>query len=301
MEEIISAIINSAGVIIAAIISKTPKKKNSKSSPFSTNHFLLSLIFIVSLFNTYCIVSDFKPFITEPADNEGFEATEKIANTDDVPTTESSIVITPGKTFKFGNYEQDNNEVNGAESIKWIALAQENNEVLLISALGLESFPYDQSDQFSDWSNSSLRTWLNGEFYSDAFSDEEKKSILEKELTQHRNNDYPYTDQGEATLDRVFLLSSQEYLTYIHGNGNIRQQDRYGKPSIAAKQNYTAEKKLDLSNNKYCWWWLRTSGKDLDSACCVTAYGELNPGQKDINTIGGLVRPAIWINVSLIE
>lgn len=304
MEEIISAIINSAGVIIAAIISVTDKRKKGNSPKLTINQFLLILIFIISLFNTYCILSDYRTTKPDPLAPSKRETIEAITSTESAQSIETAInypQITPGKTIELGKYEQDNNEVNGAEAIKWIVLEQEQDHVLLISFLGLDSHPYDQSDQYSDWSNSSLRAWLNGEFYSTAFSEDEKESILNKEISQHKNNDYPYTDQGEATIDHVFLLSSQEYLTYVHGNGNIHQQDRYGKPSVAAKQNYTAEKKLDLSDNKYCWWWLRTSGKDLESACCVTAYGELNPGQKDINALGGLVRPAIWVNVSLIE
>lgn len=304
MVEIISAIINSIGVIIAAYISKPSKGDKGKSKKYAPNQFLLILILIVSVLNS---LKPFTNIMIEVAgtDAEATEFVPDISPDTAMPAVEPSVneypQITPGKTIKYGKYEQDNNEVNGTESIEWIVLAQEENQVLLISVLGLDSCPYDQSDEESDWCNSSVRGWLNGDFYSTAFSEEEKNGIVNKKLTQHTNTDYPYTVQGEETNDHVFLLSSQEYLTYLHGNGNITMQERYGKPSTAAKKNYTSEKKLDLSDNKYCWWWLRTSGKDLGSACIVTAYGELNSGRKDINAIGGLVRPAIWVYTSFIE
>lgn len=306
MDNIIPAIINFAGAIIAAIIAKPAKENKNKQKKLTLNQYLLILILIVSILNSIFILNGYQPFVNEEncePTGPSNPPTETVDTT--APTTEPAVneypQYTPGKKIKFGTYEQDNNEVNGTESIKWIVLTQEEDQVLLISALGLDSYRYEQSEQESDWYNSSLREWLNGDFYNNAFTETEKIGIVKKELTQHTNTDYPNTDQGEETTDCVFLLSSQEYLTYLHGNGNIKEQERYGKPSTAAKKNYTPEKKLDLSNNKYCWWWLRTSGQDLGSACIVTAYGELNPGRKDINTTGGLVRPAIWVNTSFIE
>lgn len=39
--------------------------------------------------------------------------------------------VVPGTIKQLGHYEQDNKEINGTESIEWIALTQDNDEVLI--------------------------------------------------------------------------------------------------------------------------------------------------------------------------
>lgn len=205
--------------------------------------------------------------------------------------------VVPGTIKQLGHYEQDNKEINGTESIEWIALTQDNDEVLIISVLGLNALPYAQAQDYSDWEHSSVREWLNGSFYQNAFSDEEKEGIVLKEIVQHKNNDYPMCDQGENTVDNVFLLSTEEYIEYLYENGNIDVKYRYGIPSKYLKPKVQSEQ----SNGKYCWWWLRTSSRNNETACSVTAYGVPDNGYHDINFAKGLIRPAMWVDADFFE
>ena len=82
----------------------------------------------------------------------------------------------------FGHYEQDNDLTNGAEAIEWRVLKVENGEALLISQYALDSQPYNEKYAVALWSECTLRTWLNTDFYDAAFNDTEKQGIVTKEL-----------------------------------------------------------------------------------------------------------------------
>ena len=201
--------------------------------------------------------------------------------------------VVPGSLLELGAYEQDNNTVNGAEPIRWLVLARDGNEALVISVLGLDTLPYEDTQKTADWESCSLRAWLNGTFYEEAFSQKDKAQIATKEIVQHPNKGYPSSNQGDNTVDHVFLLSAEEYSAYLYDNETIDAEYQCGTPS-----EYCKGKKIDLYNDKYCWWWLRTASKYNQYACNATAYGSLDYGSSGIHDRGGLVRPAMWIRVT---
>ena len=202
-----------------------------------------------------------------------------------------------GAIIELGRYEQDGDKSNGAEPIEWIVLAEEDNEALIVSVLGLDTLPYEDSRSSVDWENCSARVWLEDTFYENAFTDEEKRSIAEKEIVQHKNKGYPYSDQGNNTIDHVFLLSAEEYIGYLYDNVAIDAQYREGIPSA-----YVLQKGIDkyeYYKGDRCWWWLRTSSAYNEKACFVAAMGpsEVYVGYP-INKLGGMIRPAMWITLS---
>lgn len=202
--------------------------------------------------------------------------------------------MVPGKTFEYGIYEQDNDTSNGKEPIEWLVLTREGNEALVVSTLGLETLPYEASEESVDWENCSMRTWLEDTFYEEAFSDREKRSIAEKNIIQHKNKGYPNCDQGNNTIDHVFLLSAYEYSEYLYNNKAIDAKYREGVPS-----QYVLQKGIDKHDSykgERCWWWLRTSSRYNEKACFVNALGpsEVYVGYP-INKSGGMIRPAMWI------
>lgn len=108
------------------------------------------------------------------------------------PETTSSVrnmqykIAPVGSIVKFGRYEQDGNLDNGPEDIKWIVLAREDNKLLLISKYSLLTSSYVPSTEFWEcakknmplnlaWESSVARSVLNSEFYSQAFTEEERK------------------------------------------------------------------------------------------------------------------------------
>ena len=95
------------------------------------------------------------------------------------------------------------------EPIKWRVLQSENGEVFLLSDVILDRQPYNENYEDITWEESSLRTWLNGEFINRAFSDEEKEKINITEIVNQDNPDYG-TEGGNNTSDKIFLLSLSE-------------------------------------------------------------------------------------------
>ncbi|MGM9660687.1 MAG: DUF6273 domain-containing protein [Faecousia sp.] len=234
---------------------------------------------------------------TDPTETTLSTDTSANLSSDTSPATEAVTVppqVLPGSIIKLGHYEQDNRDLNGSEAIEWIALVQEENKVLAISVLGLDSLPYHKGEGPSDWSSSSVRDWLNGSFYQTAFSKEERTHIIETDIVQHKNKDYPACEQGENTTDNVFLLSAEEYIEYLFDNGNIDIKYRDGIPSA-----YAIEQHVNLSNGTYSWWWLRTSSEYNNAACSVNGKGSINYGQRSIHSTSGMVRPAMWVSADL--
>ena len=83
----------------------------------------------------------------------------------------SSIPIELGEHVMYGSYQ--------GEPVEWRVLDKKDGEILLLSEYGLDILPFDDSGSGSIiWENSSIRNWLNNEFYNSTFSKEEQENIL---------------------------------------------------------------------------------------------------------------------------
>lgn len=98
--------------------------------------------------------------------------------------------------------------------MEWLVLAKEGNKVLVISKYALDCQPYNTSFTSVTWETCSLRKWLNGTFINNAFSAEEQAMIPTVTVSADKNPDYS-TDPGNATQDKVFLLSITEANQYF--------------------------------------------------------------------------------------
>ncbi len=196
--------------------------------------------------------------------------------------------IGKGKIITFGHYEQDNNTDNGSEEIEWQILAEEDGRALVISRYGLDAKPYSEDLRDVTWETSTLRKWLNGEFFDSAFSPEEKERIPE---ATNRNPDNPTsgTAGGNDTSDRIFLLSIDEAKQYFRTDGARQSRvTAYAKAKGANVSNYY--------RNSY--WWLRSPGGISQSAAVVNIFGEVNTDGFGVNNTDYVVRPAFWLDLS---
>lgn len=192
-----------------------------------------------------------------------------------------------GDKITFGTYEQDNDTSHGAEDIEWLVLAKENNKILVISDKALDYQRYNKTYEKITWEQCSLRKWLNDSFFNAAFSEEEQALIQNTTVSADKNPKYS-TDPGNATTDKVFLLSINEAEKYFSG-----EQAR--KCTTTAYVIAIAQSEYD---NKYVsWWWLRSPGDKQKNAARVDYAGSIDYSSLSVSGNVGCVRPALWISL----
>ena len=191
-----------------------------------------------------------------------------------------------GDEVKFGACEQDNNPSNGKEEIEWEVLDKKDNKILIISKKVLDGYGYSDSLEETDWEKSNVRKWLNESFFKDAFSQYHQSLIMDTAVTADKNLDYQ-TDTGVDTVDKIYLLSTDEVQKYFP---NI--ESRECQATVYAKV-----KGVSL-HNLNTWWWLRTCGKDKKHMAAVYSDGEITSEGYRVNIKKGGIRPAIWLDLS---
>ena len=158
------------------------------------------------------------------------------------------------------------------------------------------------------WADSTLRIYLNGEFYH-KFSAAQQSKITPVLIKNHDNQWYG-SRGGEDTRDHIFLLSIEEVVCKYFGDSSKHLENR------SAKQRYWFQRK-DSNNDKrrstldghVWWWWLRSPGRDNRRA--VYIHGDGNVGIQGNGTFrynsktihpftgdnSGGVRPALWLSL----
>ncbi len=208
-----------------------------------------------------------------------------------VETKNSIDDIYPGNEYLFGKYEQDGDLSNGKEDIKWIVLEKVNNSLLLMSEYGLEPKYFNETTETRvpvTWEGCTLRTWLNNDFYNEAFDSKEKKAIGLTTVVADDNPDFS-NNPGNDTQDKVFILSNKECSKYL---GNDR---------ICYMTPYCETQKMNISGGTYdgtnaCYWWLRVSGEPEVFPYHVDTRGKRSQSFT-ANAVACAVRPVIWVNI----
>ena len=183
--------------------------------------------------------------------------------------------VNVGDIYSLGAYEQDNNESNGQEDIEWLVLAKEGTKILVISKHALDSKPfYKEKERLIRWEHSTLRKWLDETFLYEAFSEEEQAKISAK-----------VTTYGE---EKMFILSATQLGKYFD----------LPSESQCAPTEYAQVQGAKMSSSGNCWWWLRDGCMDNHyAAASVSEEGAYDPYSKNIDSLGGGVRPAMWIDL----
>ena len=202
-------------------------------------------------------------------------------------------LIEKGSVIKFGTYEQDNDNSNGAEDIEWQVLDIKDNKALVISRYALDCQQYNTSYTDVTWETCSLRLWLNSNFLDTAFSEKEQAIISDSTVYAQVNPKHS-TDPGNDTTDKVFLLSIEEAYEYFSLN-----EERICVPTAHAVANgaYISDRSSgrDIAG---CWWWLRSPGHYQTYAAYVYISGFVYENGYDVSGGNYAVRPAIWIDLS---
>lgn len=121
----------------------------------------------------------------------------------------------------------------------------------------------------SDWVTSSLRQWLNNDFYNTAFSVEEKEQIG----TSHLENKSTYSNTYDSanTYDKIFLISYDDAInsSYNFSFDTVRQ--KYGTDYAKCQGLYVNS---DYGENCSDWW-LRSPGSS-NYVSEINFYGSAN-------------------------
>lgn len=287
-------------------IAKEKRKKNLKKLVVLTSSFIIVWIvfaimlrFVIIPYNTNKEKENKYNEAISLIDSgnivEAYEALIALDGYKDSPIKANSIYdkykVEKLKTAKagdyvfFGKYEQDNNTSNGKEDIEWLVLEVKDGKVLLISKYALDCKPYNTGYTDITWETCTLRKWLNNDFINAAFSADEKAMIPTVTVSADKNPEYG-TNPGNATQDRVFLLSITEANKYFNSNGA-----RQCEPTDYAVAN--GARKVDSGN----YWWLRSPGYYQDAAAFIYYDGDVcEVGERDDYDYA--VRPALWVNLS---
>ena len=95
------------------------------------------------------------------------------------------------------------------EPIKWRVLQTNGSQATLLADVALTSSNYHSVDENVTWETCTLRSWLNQDFFSEAFNAREQGAVVNTLLENPDNITYG-TESGNNTTDKVFLLSESE-------------------------------------------------------------------------------------------
>ena len=255
---------------------------------------------------------------------------DQIFNAKPVSMYSVQTVVDEMDTVTFGFYPQSGTSSDKVESIEWLVLERdnENHRALLFSKYILDNVSFNDEHVNCTWENSKLRKWLNSTFYDKAFSDEEKKNIVE---VSHKSDNL--SEQDREVSDKVFLLADFEARKYFKKDPKLDENKRLAtRGTEYAKNVNNKDIKLwvrtdtgehtfggtekdggfvfyarDLERSgeealKFEWcignsfYWLRTNGIDLKSVTRINSTGELvNMSDYSVVNAQGGMRPAIWV------
>ena len=175
------------------------------------------------------------------------------------------------------------------EPIKWKVLEKDNDKLFLFSELLLDTHIFDNKS--NDYGLSSIRKWLNNDFYNKAFADNEKSLIISKTIDTEKNvyEPYGYKVISESLIDKIFILSKDDITNKSYGFSNKKGEDdkaRCKKVTDYAKANFADEE------TKNVWYWLRTPCASTSSGACYV-YGNGDVHWCDVSFAGAGVAPAL--------
>ena len=205
---------------------------------------------------------------------DGVATTSISKNIHKAVTVTANVVraVSSYETYSIGTYKQESNEPS---NIEWVVLEKKDGKLLLTTKNIIDNKSYDEQGK-SNFTQSSIKNWLNDDFYKDAFTKEQQDKILDTTLSGNQKA-------------KVFLLTEDEVSAYYPEDVlRIARATNY-----AMNQDNDGEK-LSTRNNNIAGYWLMTSENTEDTPYVSNTGKIVKTGEKaDANHIG--VRPCIWV------
>lgn len=169
---------------------------------------------------------------------------------------EDTLLLDEKKYLYLGHYYQENNQIK--TSIKWRVIDEDDNQMLLVSETGLEYLSFDDNCN-PNFSESSIRDWLNTKFIDVAFDELEKNALI----------------------DEIRLLTFDEAL-YLFDDRNDRK--------IGVNEYLLS---LNPNLSRFPHYWLGTSGVG-DCVMMINGDGSINKGGI-LARFSNIIRPTIRV------
>ena len=185
------------------------------------------------------------------------------------------------------------------EPLVWSILAEEGGRATLLCDTVIDSQAFNfharRDGNYSLWAEASIREFLNGHFYTSAFSAAEQGVILATTLDNRTTGSLTHSRPGLDTVDNVFLLSYKD-ANYSSYGSLLTKEDLLRTPS-----DYALSQGLYwIARQNACIWMLRSAydttytSQELYSA--VFSTGTLDTQNVKTASVG--VVPAITLQLS---
>lgn len=208
------------------------------------------------------------------------------------------------------------------QDLEWIILDEDSEKMLLITKYSIDCSGHGQT--YCTWENSPVRTYLNSDFISETFSEEEEERLIytdvEVSLITCANMNMEFKTAG-VTNDRVYILSHLEFEkyfpiegTYING---MRSSSHYamGYPNNSEeRKRWMEERLIDKSEWIYVDYYAAIYPEDVNAYGVNWLLRDVSPegtegltgeSEWNIDSIGAThpfvfgcaqaVRPVVWI------
>ncbi len=222
-----------------------------------------------------------------------------------------------GDIVQMGTYEQDG-DAETEDPICWDVLDKDGDAMLLISHDVIAYQRFSDSFKCVIWEDSQIRSWLNQEFYAEAFDEAEQASIRETTLENPStvgfaahvdpSGDVQVREGRPDTKDKIFLLSWKEAEQY-YGNRLTDASVLGRRPSRAVLQKrkaiftdliieelpamYPYSRHLPDGTERLPWMLRSTGMKDYT----ILVIGYEGKWDQDYPDSYNGVRPVMWVNV----
>ncbi len=201
-----------------------------------------------------------------------------------------------GDYVYLGRFEQNDYSGDGPEKIRWLIIDTNGSKLFLLSDKALANLPFHKKSNRTAWAASSLRQWLNYDFYISAFTKEEQDAIQTTEVQDTAEHSYyEWNTKGRlsgTTEDKVFCLSFLEARTLL--NSKTIKCEPTATVSKSKNKIHTSK---GGGGYAYCAWWLRTSAMK-NNAGLVYCDGKFTTAYEHYPKI--CVRPALWVDASAV-
>lgn len=213
------------------------------------------------------------------------------------------------------------------EPVEWLVLDTAEGKAFLLSRYVLDARAYDENYDASawltdksyhyrgTWEQSSVRAWLNSDFYRNAFTFSEQGSIL-LSYVENLPGTLRDTSSGPDTRDKVYLLSESEAVKYFGREWIIVSDEneyiwldgvypkrtiQLGVPTEYAVRSGTYTKGYFPWTEKCCLWNLRTIGGPYDKNQIIAEDGFLEQEGYYVDKAFNGVRPVLWLDMTSAE